>query len=97
MLSVKPCSDEERTHVFKYEPLYNYLRKKSGPHIEMSFRDIERVIKQLLPKGASRPQWWANERPGDIRHVQCAAWLDAGFNAFATPEQEQVVFRKQLQ
>jgi hypothetical protein len=80
--------------VFKYEPLYNYLRKKPGPHIEMSFRDIERVISELLPKSAARPQWWANEPAQDRSHVQCAAWLDAGFKADAKPEQERVIFRK---
>jgi len=80
--------------VFKYEPLYNYLRKKPGPEIEMSFRDIERIIGHLLPRSASRPQWWANERSAETRHVQCAAWVSAGYEAFVSPERERVIFRK---
>lgn len=77
----------------KYTPLYHYLRKKPGPEVEMSFVQIERVIGAMLPNGASRPQWWANERPSEIHHVQCGAWLDAGYEAFLLP-QDHVLFRK---
>jgi hypothetical protein len=80
--------------VFKYKPLYDFLRRKPGPEVELSYSDIERVISQLLPKSASRRQWWANERSLDSRQVQCAAWLDAGYNAFASPEEERVIFKK---
>lgn len=80
----------------KYRPLYNYLRRKAGPEVEMSFADIERVIGVLLPKSASRPQWWANERSPLRRDVQRHAWLDAGYDAFASPKQERVTFRKKF-
>lgn len=77
----------------KYTPLYDYLRRKPGPEITMSFVQIERVIGTLLPKSASRAQWWANERSGDSRHVQCGAWLDAGYDAHLLSD-EQVIFRR---
>lgn len=77
----------------KYKPLYDYLRRKPGPEVEMSLVQIERVIGAMLPNSASRPQWWANERSSETRHVQCSAWLDAGYEAFLLPE-DQVVFRK---
>jgi hypothetical protein len=77
----------------KYTPLYDYLRRKPGPEVEMSFVQIERVIGAMLPNSASRPQWWANERSSETRHVQCSAWLDAGYEAFPLPR-DHVVFRK---
>lgn len=60
----------------------------------MTFRDIERVIGALLPNSAQRPQWWANERSADSRHVQCAAWLNAGFNAVLLKAEERVRFER---
>lgn len=78
----------------KYAPLYNYLRRKPGTELRLSFVDIERIIGQLLPKSAFRQQWWANERSPQNRHVQSAAWLDAGYEAFPQPGQELVTFRR---
>lgn len=60
----------------------------------MSFIDIERVIGNLLPKSASRPQWWTNERNANSRHVQCSAWLDAGYEAHLLRGEEQVKFSR---
>ena len=78
----------------KYKPLYDYLRRKPGPEVTMSYRDIEHVIKQLLPKKALCREWWANEPTRDSKQVHRAAWLDAGYCAFASPEEERVTFRK---
>ena len=77
----------------KYTPLYDYLRRKPGPEIELSFLEIERVLGSMLPKRASRPQWWANEHSPGTRQVQCGAWIDAGYEAFLLP-QERVAFRR---
>jgi hypothetical protein len=77
----------------KYTPLYDYLRRKSQTEIEMNFTQIERVIGSMLPKSASRPQWWANERSTQTRHVQCSAGLDAGFHA-SLLSNERVLFRR---
>ena len=77
----------------KYTPLYDYLRRKPGPAVEMSFAQIEHVIGSMLPNSALRPQWWANERSSETRHVQCSAWLDAGYEAFPLTG-ERVMFRR---
>lgn len=77
----------------KYTPLYDYLRRKPHAEIEMSFTQIERVVGSMLPKRASRSQWWANERSAETRHVQCSAWLDAGYEALLLPN-ERVIFRR---
>jgi hypothetical protein len=65
-----------------YDPLYKWLSAKSAggaTSISATFEQIETVIGFKLPDTARvRPQWWGNET-GDSRHVQCRAWLNAGF------------------
>jgi hypothetical protein len=62
-----------------YDPLYKWLHSKSANNISAAFEQIETVLGFKLPNTArERPQWWANEG-GDTRHVQCRAWMDAGF------------------
>ncbi len=78
----------------KYTPLYDYLRRKPCDVVTMTFADVERVISGLLPKSAFRPQWCANEQSPDTRHVQCSAWIDAGFEAVPSVGNEKVVFRR---
>jgi hypothetical protein len=78
----------------KYDPLHAHLRRQKSARYEMSFRDIERVLASLLPHSAQRAEWWANERSPDSRHVQCRAWLDAGFNAFLRKGAEHVRFER---
>ena len=78
----------------KYDPLRDHLRRQTRGTYEMSFRDIERVLALLLPKSAQQPEWWANEtRPG-LRHVQCQAWLEAGFTAHPVKGAERVRFER---
>lgn len=77
----------------KYDPLYDYLRRKPGDEQKLSFGDIERIIRTLLPNSAVRPQWWANEKAETTRHVQSLAWSKAGYDAELVGK-EQVVFRR---
>ena len=65
----------------KYDPLEAHLRRQRQDQLEMSFRDVEHVLGAPLPRGAQRPQWWANERDLECGHVQCRAWLRAGYEA----------------
>ena len=63
----------------RYDPLYKWLSSTSGRKVSATFDQIEAVLGFTLPRTArARPQWWANEA-GNTRHVQCRAWLDAGF------------------
>jgi hypothetical protein len=78
----------------KYDPLERHLRRQKGASYEMSFRDIERVLGELLPKSARRAEWWANEQSPDTRHVQCKAWLRAGYRALPQPSAERVRFER---
>ena len=78
----------------KYDPLEHHLRRQKTASYEMSFRDIERVLGQLLPKSAQRPEWWANEDSPATRHVQCKAWLRAGYRAVPQTHAERVLFER---
>jgi hypothetical protein len=78
----------------KYDPLLDHLRRQKTDLYEMTFRDIERVVAALLPKSAQRPEWWSNETSPDSHHVQCRAWLEAGYAAQPIKGAERVRFRR---
>ncbi|HEY2660482.1 MAG TPA: hypothetical protein VGI79_12235 [Caulobacteraceae bacterium] len=65
----------------KYDRLQHFLRRRRGSLIEMSFREVEIVIADFLPKRALRSEWWANEGDPEPRSIQSGAWLDAGYRA----------------
>lgn len=61
----------------KYLPLQNYLSKKTGFSLRMTFEEIESVLGDSLPKSAYKyPAWWAN---GEKAHKHSLAWVDAGW------------------
>ena len=45
----------------KYEPLVRYLRRQKKAEVELSFRDIERIVGGLLPKASANLGWWRVE------------------------------------
>lgn len=60
-----------------------------------SFDEIENILDSKLPDSAYKyPAWWSNEQ-GNKNHVQCHAWLEAGWktedlNLVA----EEIIFKK---
>lgn len=78
----------------KYDPLLRYLRRQSGSEVVLTFSEIENLLVALLPKSARRREWWANEASEMTRHVQCRAWMEAGYQAFPLIELDRVTFRK---
>lgn len=78
----------------KYDRLADHLRKKKLATYEMSFAEVERVLGAMLPNSARRPEWWANETLPQTRHVQCRAWLTAGYKAFLQPTRDRVRFER---
>lgn len=78
----------------KYDPLAAHLRRQRTAEYEMSFRDIEQVIGAVLPKSASRPQWWANVTDPHTTHVQREAWRTARYDAFLITGRDRVRFRR---
>lgn len=77
----------------KYDPLYDYLRRKTAPELNMTFRDLERILRVMLPNSANHPEWWANGGAGDAKHPHNVAWQKAGYDAFLVGN-DQVVFRR---
>ena len=76
----------------KYDPLHDYLRRQSLGRLELTFREIERLLGAVLPKSAAQPQWWANVTNPRTSHVQCRAWRDAGYKAFLVSGADRVRF-----
>lgn len=78
----------------KYDPLRDYLKRRSGREWRASFAEIERVLGFGLPASARRhPAWWSNELKGS--HSHCRAWLGAGWHTReADPKAGRVTFRK---
>lgn len=78
----------------KYDPLSRYLRRQAAPEVILTFAEIENLLVALLPKSARRPEWWANETSEVSKHVQCRAWMGAGYLAFPAIAQDRVTFRR---
>jgi hypothetical protein len=73
-----------------YDSLRDYLKQVVFREIELTFREIEKIIGRPLPKSAGRPQWWANQTaPG---RPQREAWRGAGFDAFLIAGSGRVKF-----
>lgn len=78
----------------KYDPLSRYLRRQTSAELALTFAEIENLLTVLLPKSARRSEWWCNETSQSSTHVQCRAWLQAGYHAFPAISREQVTFRR---
>ncbi|MFK4056993.1 hypothetical protein [Brevundimonas sp. NPDC046655] len=76
----------------KYDPLRDYLKRQKVDALELSFAEIELRLRAMLPKGASLPQWWADEAEPTPRDIQKDAWRAAGFDACLIPGKERVRF-----
>jgi hypothetical protein len=80
----------------KYDPLYQWLQQNSSKVIRLSFVEIENILGSQLPTSAHvHTAWWSNAENRDTRHVQCKAWLDAGFRADADVSHRVAVFSRQ--
>ncbi len=79
----------------KYIKLRHYLKKSNEDMITLSFKDIEKIIANALPKSAyiHSEAWWAN----NYSHSQAIAWIDAGYETDLvtdTYQYEKIVFVK---
>lgn len=82
----------------RYDPLYRWLSAQPYQHVTLTLSATERILSSPLPPSAwSYSAWWANEVPGSSRHVQCQAWMSAGWHAYPRLASGEVVFAKVLQ
>jgi len=77
----------------KYEPLTHFLEGSKQTRIELSFRDIEKIIDADLPPSSYKHRaLWSNNPQN---HVMTQAWLSAGYESEEVDMQAQrVVFRR---
>ena len=62
----------------RYSALADYLKRRSGSIIRLSFDEIEKILGGPLPQSARNHRaWWANDK----FHSQGKAWLNAGWVA----------------
>jgi hypothetical protein len=76
----------------KYGALADYLRRQTGPHLTMSFAEIEGLIGTLPSSSHTWRAWWANDRS----HAQAKhGWLAADWEVeLFDPIRQTVTFRK---
>ena len=81
----------------KYLPIATFLmgRRSVSAEIQLTFAEIENLLRANLPKAARTYRaWWANER-GKSRHVQANAWMAVGWRVFSVDlKTESVTFRE---
>ena len=75
----------------KYAPLASFLRRQKRPEVDLSFRDIERIVGGILPKAAAVDGWWRADPSGPLM-PQHIAFADAGFVAEPRTRAETVRF-----
>ena len=75
----------------KYEPLVRYLRRQRRAEVELSFRDIERIVGGLLPKASNDLQWWCAEAAATAAPQQ-RAFAQAGYTPEPNLRAERVLF-----
>ncbi|WP_336802176.1 DUF7662 domain-containing protein [Kaistia sp. MMO-174] len=77
----------------KYDALRDFLAEQVQGCIKLSLDEINLIVS--LPNSARRyASWWANEDPEATGHVQCKAWLAAGYEAKPNLQAGAVQFSK---
>ncbi len=62
----------------KYDPLYNYLSKRTDARITLTFAEIESIIGDKLPASARKHSaWWCSGKSNG--HLQADSWIDANY------------------
>lgn len=78
----------------KYDPLAAFLaRQRKTEVVELTFRDIERLLRSFLPKAALKPDWWAVTAPPQDE-PQKRALASVGYEAEVQLRQERVRFAR---
>lgn len=78
----------------RYEPLAQFLDKRTSPVWQAKFSEIEKILGFRLPVSAMRyPAWWANQRGSG--HSQTAGWRSVGWRTRSLDiEQRRVTFER---
>ncbi len=92
---VRPSVDDEvGADEATYTPLSRFLQDLSDgvTALEMPFKNVESILGRPLPASARRHNaWWAND---STSHTQSKAWLEVGWRASVSLEEQVVVFER---
>lgn len=63
----------------KYAPLEQYLLNlpERGKEVQLTFEQLETILKSKLPASANEMSWWEHETEGNHRNTR--AWANAGW------------------
>lgn len=77
----------------KYYPLYEHLFNASADTVDLTFGEIEAILKSHLPSSAlSSKSFWSNRGSGAL---QALSWMNAGYHVIQVNlEHEHVTFKK---
>jgi hypothetical protein len=76
----------------KYEPLGEFLRSQRLERINITFGEIERILKVKLPDSKKHRAWWSNNPDNN---VMTREWLEAGYETEAVDiKTGKLVFRR---
>jgi hypothetical protein len=89
MHEVENCMQSKTS---KYEPLKLWLQRQTLQQVDMTFDEISDLVGGLPLSASKQAAWWANET--DPLHVQCKAWLEAGYTVQANRGARKVRFSK---
>jgi len=73
----------------KYDPLEMHLLclPENQNEITLSFKQVENIIEDGLPKSAYEHRaWWSNELGG--RHANAHVWMDVGWKVDTVDQRE---------
>lgn len=80
----------------KYDALGAFLRRwrvrNDAPGVELSLAQIENILRGVLPRAASDPQWWSMNGQDEPPHRR--AWREAGFDAVPDMAADRVYFQR---
>lgn len=77
--------------VAKYDPLRQYLSTAAPGVIEMTFAEVEQILKSSLPRSARKYDVWWTDKSAGTSHVEARAWLDSGREVESVDLQREVV------
>lgn len=75
-------SFEKKT--YKYKTLCDYLKNCKQDTIQLSLKQIEKILGFPLPKSSAIAGWWSNTPENG--HTQAHAWTDAGYRVQVSGE-----------
>lgn len=69
----------------KYDLLRDFLLQQRPAEVQLTFKQIEKIIVAPLPTGAMKPRWWMSGQGSAPARMRTEAWCSAGYDAELHP------------